>query len=89
MNYLENYKSVHQTRMNRACHTIGIPMIVSSFIVAFWNWKIGLALFGVGWVFQFLGHWFEGKMPAFFSNPRYLLVGPVWWFKKAFGRKAV
>ena len=36
------------------------------------------ALFVVGWVFQFVGHKFEGKSPAFFRNAVHLLIGPLW-----------
>ena len=37
-----------------------------------------LGLFVVGWIFQFVGHYFEGKKPAFFKNAVHLLIGPVW-----------
>ncbi len=40
----------------------------------------GLALFVVGWIFQFVGHFFEGKPPEFFKDPRFLLVGLRWWY---------
>ncbi|HEX5033969.1 MAG TPA: Mpo1-like protein, partial [bacterium] len=45
-------------------------------------WKVALILFVVGWIFQFVGHAVEGKPPAFFSNPAYLLIGPIWLLKK-------
>ena len=38
----------------------------------------GAALFVVGWIFQFVGHAFEGKQPAFLRNGVHLLVGPLW-----------
>ncbi len=37
----------------------------------------GLGLFGVGWVIQFVGHYFEGKKPAFVDDLIGLLVGPL------------
>ena len=37
----------------------------------------GIGLFVVGWVIQFLGHWFEGKKPAFVDDLIGLLVGPL------------
>lgn len=40
--------------------------------------KVELALFILGWIFQFVGHYFEGKKPAFFRNAVHLLIGPVW-----------
>lgn len=73
--------------MNRLLHTFGIPAVVLSLPLAIWNWRWGLGLFVVGWILQFAGHAFEGKPPAFFSNPIYLLVGPYWWAKKTFTRK--
>ena len=62
-------------------------MIVVSLVWFFFNWKIGLTLFVVGWILQFIGHAFEGNRPAFFSNPVYLLVGPLWLVKKFFNHK--
>ena len=37
----------------------------------------GLALFVLGWAFQFLGHHFEGRKPAFLDDLRSLLTGPL------------
>ena len=37
----------------------------------------GLALFGVGWAVQFLGHLWEGRKPAFADDLRGLLQGPL------------
>lgn len=82
MGFLENYQQTHQNRVNRALHSVGIPMIVISLPLFFWKWKIALAFFVIGWIFQFVGHIFEGKPPAFFQNPLYLFTGVVWWVKK-------
>jgi len=42
------------------------------------DWRIGLAAFVVGWVFQGIGHArYEKKSPAFFKNLVHLLVGPI------------
>ena len=81
MGYDETYKEKHRHPVNRACHYVGIPMIVASLGVVFFHWKIALGLFVAGWIFQFIGHAFEGNRPAFFKNPLYLLVGP-WHFAK-------
>jgi uncharacterized membrane protein YGL010W len=85
--FLEKYRAEHTHPMNRLTHSIGIPMIVLSLIVVLFNWQIGLAMFVVGWILQFIGHAFEGNKPAFFSNPIYLLVGPLWFIKKMLGSK--
>lgn len=37
----------------------------------------GIGLFVVGWAFQFVGHYFEGKKPAFVDDLMGLLVGPL------------
>lgn len=37
----------------------------------------GLGFFFVGWVIQFVGHWYEGKKPAFVDDIVGLLVGPM------------
>jgi uncharacterized membrane protein YGL010W len=85
--FIEKYKAEHRHPMNRLTHSIGIPMIVVSLVWFFFDWKIGLTLFVVGWILQFIGHAFEGNRPAFFSNPVYLLVGPLWLVKKFFNHK--
>ena len=80
--FMENYKAKHRHPMNRMMHSIGIPMIVISLPLFFLNWRWALALFVVGWIFQFIGHLFEGNQPAFFSNPVYLVVGPLWLIRR-------
>ena len=37
----------------------------------------GVGAFFVGWVFQFVGHWYEGRKPAFVDDVVGLLVGPM------------
>lgn len=37
----------------------------------------GLGLFLVGWVIQFLGHYFEGRKPAFVDDLIGLAIGPL------------
>lgn len=41
------------------------------------GWQLGLALFVLGWVLQFVGHYFEGRKPAFVDDIVGLLVGPM------------
>jgi uncharacterized membrane protein YGL010W len=41
------------------------------------GWHMGVALFVVGWVFQFIGHYYEGRKPAFVDDIVGLLVGPM------------
>lgn len=40
-------------------------------------WVLGLGVFFIGWVIQFIGHWFEGRKPAFVDDVVGLLVGPM------------
>ena len=37
----------------------------------------GVGMFVVGWVIQFVGHWYEGRKPAFVDDITGLLVGPM------------
>ncbi|MDK9697521.1 MAG: DUF962 domain-containing protein [Siculibacillus sp.] len=39
------------------------------------GWSLGL--FVIGWIFQAIGHVFEGRKPAFFDDLRGLLDGPL------------
>ena len=44
--------------------------------IPFW---INVALFVIGWIFQFVGHSvYEKRSPAFLTNALHLLVGPLW-----------
>ena len=90
--WVGEYAESHRHPVNRICHTFGIPMIAVSLILAVGAFYVGplwiyaLALFVVGWVLQFVGHWFEGKPPEFFRDPRFLFVGLRWWFAKMRGK---
>jgi len=44
-------------------------------VAAWLGW--GLGAFVVGWVLQFIGHWYEGRKPAFVDDLVGLLVGPM------------
>lgn len=81
--FMEDYKAKHKHPLNRLTHSIGIPLIVVSLPLLFFSWRLALALFVVGWVFQFIGHAIEGNQPAFFRNPVYLLIGPLWIARRA------
>lgn len=37
----------------------------------------GIGLFVIGWVFQFIGHYFEGRKPAFVDDIMGLAIGPL------------
>lgn len=90
--WITQYGHSHQHPFNRLCHTIGIPLIALSlplFAVLFFAprfWPIPVAMFVVGWVFQFVGHAVEGKPPEFLRDWRFLFVGLRWWFAKLRGR---
>ena len=81
--FIENYKAKHRHPANRACHLIGIPLIILALPLFLFDWRWALGVFVVGWVFQFIGHAIEGNQPAFFRNPVYLLVGPPWLVRRA------
>ncbi|MHB1846862.1 MAG: Mpo1-like protein [Deltaproteobacteria bacterium] len=90
--WIEEYQAGHLHPVNRLCHTLGIPMIALSLLLAVpaafvpaLRWPAA-ALFSVGWIFQFIGHGFEGKPPEFFKDPRFLFVGLRWWFAKVWRR---
>jgi len=53
-----------------AAHQVG-----DSCVGAWLAWGIGF--FAIGWLIQFVGHWYEGKKPAFVDDMIGLLVGPM------------
>lgn len=51
-------------------------------------WGVDVGAFILGWVFQLVGHRFEGNKPKFLENFAYLLVGPLYFFQEPFGTVA-
>ena len=90
--WIAEYGLSHQHPVNRLCHTFGIPLVAVSVLLGlaspFWVglWKVALAFFLAGWVFQFAGHAAEGKPPEFFKDWRFLFVGLRWWVLKVAGK---
>lgn len=39
--------------------------------------SMGLGLFVVGWIIQFIGHFYEGRKPAFVDDLMGLIIGPL------------
>jgi len=55
---------------------VGLLMLFAHKVETSWiAWGVGLFL--VGWIIQFVGHWYEGKKPAFVDDLAGLLVGPM------------
>ncbi len=81
---MEHYKENHQNKVNQTLHMVGIPLIGASVPVGITivGLPLAVALFGVGWGFQFVGHCFEGKKPSFVEDWRFHIVGLLWWTKK-------
>jgi len=89
--WIDEYSKSHEHPINRITHTVGIPMIALSLLLIIPSifisrlWIAVLALFILGWILQFIGHYFEGKPPEFMKDYRFLFVGLRWWIKKNFG----
>jgi uncharacterized membrane protein YGL010W len=90
--WIAQYGSSHTHPVNRACHTLGIPIILMAVLIFIASifvhglWPYALGLFVIGWIFQFVGHAFEGKPPEFFHDWRFLFVGIRWWWAKIQGK---
>ena len=93
---VRQYAGSHTHPVNRLCHTLGIPIIVFSIVLGIVGlfdrahhhalWAAALWFFAGGWVLQFIGHAFEGKLPEFFHDWRFLFVGVRWWMAKMRGK---
>jgi uncharacterized membrane protein YGL010W len=62
---------------------LAIAMLIVSiafYLIGAWlPMPVNIALFILGWIFQFIGHSvYEHKQPAFFRNVVHLLIGPLW-----------
>ena len=42
-----------------------------------------VGMFALGWVIQFIGHYYEQRKPAFFDDIRGLIIGPVFMVAEA------
>lgn len=90
--WVHEYALGHQHPVNQKCHAIGIPLIVVSLmllplaLLVKKLFMLSVALFVLGWVFQFVGHYYEKKPPEFFKDWRFLFVGVRWWLKKMRGQ---
>ena len=56
------------------CLWAGASLAVAS--TALWL-MAGIGLFVVGWIIQFIGHYYEGRKPAFVDDVMGLVVGPL------------
>jgi uncharacterized membrane protein YGL010W len=56
--------------------TCALGTAIAALPLPLWAGAVGGLLTG-GWALQFLGHFFEGKKPAFFDDLRGLLDGPL------------
>jgi uncharacterized membrane protein YGL010W len=55
---------------------IGIGTFIAALTTMTWLVS-GLGLFLVGWIIQFVGHYFEGRKPAFMDDIMGLMIGPL------------
>jgi uncharacterized membrane protein YGL010W len=70
-NHQKHYREQHSTVGCKITHMIGVPMIAVSIPIMFFSWQIGLSLFVVGWIFQFIGHFvFEKNKPVLMKDPK-------------------
>ncbi|MCH7313418.1 Mpo1-like protein [Acinetobacter sp. ANC 3882] len=54
------------------------PFAVKIAALPMWSWLgASIGIFVVGWVFQFIGHYFEKKKPAFVDDLIGLAIGPL------------
>ena len=53
----------------------GAAQLAAGTTAAWLGWGVGL--FVVGWIIQFVGHYYEGRKPAFVDDLSGLIVGPL------------
>ncbi|MCL1068736.1 DUF962 domain-containing protein [Shewanella olleyana] len=55
-----------------------IPVLITSSMAASMSnaWMLGVGVFFIGWVIQFIGHKYEKAKPAFIDDLNQLLIGP-------------
>jgi uncharacterized membrane protein YGL010W len=58
-----------------SCYALALQLVALESTSAWVGWSV--AVFVLGWVLQFIGHYFEGKKPAFVDDLVGLLIGPL------------
>ena len=58
-----------------SCYALALQLVALNSTTAWVGWSV--AVFVTGWVLQFIGHYFEGKKPAFVDDLVGLLIGPL------------
>jgi len=65
-------------------------MLLNQFIATHYGMRfllgLGIGVFVVAWIGQFIGHIYERKRPSFFTDLVYLLIGPMWTLDKLYRR---
>lgn len=56
--------------------TLWFSMWIAALSTPIWL-ALGIGLFVLGWVFQFVGHGYEGRKPAFVDDIMGLVIGPL------------
>ncbi|EPF72613.1 membrane protein [Acinetobacter gyllenbergii] len=57
---------------------LAYPLAVNIAALPMWSWLgASIGIFVVGWAFQFVGHYFEKKKPAFVDDVIGLAIGPL------------
>jgi uncharacterized membrane protein YGL010W len=51
--------------------------------------ELGVGVFVVAWIGQFIGHKVEGHRPSFFNDLVFLLIGPLWTLRKLYQRVGI
>jgi uncharacterized membrane protein YGL010W len=93
--HLQLYRQEHSALGCKLAHMFGIPIIVVSLPMLFFNWRLGLAMFVMGWILQFVGHYvFQKNHPVFMrarGDPWTYAVGLVFvseeWSKLLTGKR--
>ncbi len=81
---------------NRASRKLGYGML-AIFVAMAWSMRwlyallgqqhllfVGIGIFVVAWIAQFIGHRIEGRKPSFLTDLTYLLIGPAWVLAKLY-----
>jgi uncharacterized membrane protein YGL010W len=73
-----------------------LPFVLAVIVTVAWLdalppplWALCGALFTVGWLGQFLGHWIEGRRPSFLRDLQFLMIGPIWLLASIYRRLGI
>lgn len=80
---LSFYSTLGQKVLSTMVLVYGVMYLIVVYLSSQPNFfALMFTIFVLSWAGQFIGHKIEGKKPSFLEDLKFLLIGPIWVFKR-------